>query len=129
MSDTTVNTNQYMASGVGDLRTQIVTTSGSVTITNQDLGKTFYASTTATFTLPAPSAANAGARVKFTNLADTDMTVTSTNTVVALNNATADGVAFSTTSEKIGGSVEMESNGSKWIANNLSDNTMTVVSA
>lgn len=81
------------------------------------------------FTLPAIAT---GYRFFFRNQVDQNMTVTSAEgtNIVALHNASASSVAFSTTSEKIGGAFLVRSNeqGTKWIVENRSAgaNTITV---
>lgn len=82
-----------------------------------------------TFTLPALAK---GLRFKFRNQVDENMTVASAEAgnIVAMHNAAADSVAFSTASGKIGGAVIVYSNaaGDKWIVENASAgaNTITV---
>ena len=48
---------------------------------------------------------------------DTSMTITAgtADTMIGLNNDVADGIAFSTTNEKIGGMIEVIGDGSKWL--------------
>ncbi|MCP4139012.1 MAG: hypothetical protein GY755_01775 [Chloroflexi bacterium] len=78
------------------------------------------------FTLPAPAA---GLIYQFYVAADVSVTVTggTAGDLVALNNAAADSVAFSTTSLMIGGCFEVWSDGTSFYVNILSDgNTVTV---
>lgn len=81
------------------------------------------------FTLPA---IGPGLVFGFANQADQTMKVISAegSNVIALNNLTATSVAFSTSSQKIGGNVKVYSNpaGTKWIVENNSagSNTITV---
>lgn len=89
----------------------------------------FVATAAAVFTLPA---IGKGYRFKFRNQADTNMGVASAEgtNMVALNNAGASSVTFSTAGQKIGGAVIVYSNkaGDKWIVENASAgaNTITV---
>jgi hypothetical protein len=59
-------------------------------------------------------------RFKFVNAVDQNMVVqrAGSDTIIALNNAAAVSVTFSTSSNKIGGVVEIETNpaGTKWVA-------------
>ena len=68
------------------------------------------------FTLPAT--AQRGLRFLFTVIADQNVTITAGtgDTLVSYNDATADSVALSTASEKIGGTVEIVADGTSWIA-------------
>ena len=78
-----------------------------------------------TFTLPAET--NLGVEYVFSNTVDQNMTVTAASgKMVALNNAAATSVAFSTTSQKIGGSVKVVCDGTKWIAQPYGAGTVTV---
>lgn len=109
-----------------------VTKATSYTVVASDAGTLFDtlgAAGAVTFTLPA-LAAGAGP-FTFLNLADQNMIVASDegDNVVALNDLSADSLAFSTSSEKIGGMVRVYANaaGTKWIAEILSGaNTVTI---
>jgi hypothetical protein len=83
------------------------------------------------FTLP--TTAKKDLAYYFYVVANQNLTVTAgtADTIIALNNAAADGVAFSTTNQKIGGSFAVIGDGAKWKVFNLSAgaNTVTVVSA
>lgn len=89
----------------------------------------FVATAAVNFTLPA---LGRGYRFKFRQQADANLTVTSAEgtNMVALHNAGASSVAFSTANQKIGGGVIVYSNkaGTKWITENASSgaNTITV---
>ena len=94
-----------------------------------DNGTTFHttgASGTVEFTLPAPSA---GLHFRFCNTVDQDMTITCTNKIVAVNNAAADGITYTTATELIGAVCDVVSDGALWYVTNLSDCTVTIVSA
>jgi hypothetical protein len=78
------------------------------------------------FTLPTVAA---GLRYRFTNCVDQNMTVAgAAGTLITFNNAAATSVAFSTASNKIGGSFEVvsDSAGAKWLVLPHGANTMTV---
>lgn len=80
------------------------------------------------FTLPAITDCR-GYRFRFTNVANQNMTVTApANKLVTFNNLTATSVAFSTSNEKIGASVEIVAlpDSSKYLALPSGANTLTV---
>lgn len=81
------------------------------------------------FTLPAPSSVYAGWHFRFRNVVDQDMTVktTTADTLVALNDLTADSVAASTANLKIGALIEAECDGTSWFASVLSNGTTATV--
>ena len=80
------------------------------------------------FTLPAPAVKYTGMWAKFVMLADFELKVTSgtADTMVILDDATADSVAFTTASEQIGGMIECICTGTAWIAipHNWSDGAL-----
>ncbi len=100
-------------------------------VTAADTGSVFTttgASATVTFTLPVKTS---GLAYWFINTVDYNMVVAANtaDTMVTFNDATADSVAFSTSSEKIGGAVRVFCDGTKWIAlpfGTKSTGTMTV---
>lgn len=99
-------------------RREVIAKTSSYTITDQDMGKVFTtrgASTAVTFTLPA--AANfEGESVWFINVADENMIVAGQDEeIVALNDLTADSVAYQTTSEKVGGGFWAFCDGTSWL--------------
>jgi hypothetical protein len=104
-------------------------TSNSVTFTSAHYGLEFLWSPTgtATATLPANGAA-AGSWFIVTVLTDQTTTISAAtaDTLITVNDTTADSVAFSTAGQKIGSHVKFISNGSVWIAINLGSTTMTV---
>lgn len=99
------------------------------TVVAADNMSCFVATAAAVFTLPA---IGPGYRFLFRNQADADMGVASAegDNMVAIDDASADSVTFSTSSQKIGGAVLIYSNeqGDKWIVENRSAgaNTITV---
>lgn len=108
-----------------------VAKTASYTVVAGDVG-TFFTTTGASgavvFTLPAIAA---GLYFWFLNTVDQSMTVTSAagTDIVTFDNAEATSLAFSTSSEKIGGFLFVQANqaGTKWYAQNLSfANTVTV---
>lgn len=95
---------------------------------NGTLFTTLGASGAVTFTLPA---IRAGYSFGFLNMVDQNMTIASAGSndnIVAPNDLTADSVAFSTSSEKIGALVWVFTNsaGTKWIVAKLCGNAMTI---
>ena len=116
---------------VGHYR-EVVKTS-SYTVVAADAGTLFMttgASGAVTFTLPT-KAAGLGP-FEFLNMADQNMTVASAGSaddIVAMGDLGADSIAFSTSSQKIGGRVRLvcDASGTKWLVENLSPgNTITV---
>ncbi len=106
----------------------VVAKTASYTVKQDENGTVFTttgAGAAVTFTLPAKKA---GLMFEFINTVDQDMTITSdvADTVVTTNDATADSVAFSTSSEKIGAYARAICDGTKWIIVNLSNCTATV---
>lgn len=99
--------------GVGAGAPIFETKTASFSITEADSGKIFlvYGATAAvTVTLPAVGSVF---QCQVVNLSDVDLTVASVvaDTLVTYNDLTADSVTFSTSSEKIGGSVWCFGNG------------------
>lgn len=86
----------------------------SYTCTKYDSGTIFHTTgATAAVVFTLPQIADGPFWFKFINGADVDMTITSAvaDTEVTFNDLNADSVAFSTSSEKIGGSVEVYCDG------------------
>ncbi len=84
---------------------------------NNTLFTTYGGDGAFTFTLPASP--KHGLHYGFYNAVDQSMTVasaSSSDNIVAFNDAAADSIAFSTTGEKLGGYFEVFGNGSKWLA-------------
>lgn len=94
-----------------------VTKAASYTVLYQETGTVFVttgATAAVTFTLPAITAgSSAGWNFTFISGADQTMTVATAtaDTFVVYNDLTADSIAFSTSSEKIGGVVDVWCNG------------------
>ena len=107
----------------------LASTSTSITFDNTYYGKRFYWSPTgtATATLPA-NGATAGSWFEVYLLTNQTITISAAtaDTLITFNDTTADSVAFSSANSKVGGLLRFESNGTVWIAVNLSNNTMTV---
>lgn len=80
------------------------------------------------FTLDADGHTKKGLRYGFYVTADQNVTVTSgtAGKMYAFNNAAADSVALSTSSQKIGGYVQVYSDGAGWIVIHSGANTLTV---
>lgn len=80
------------------------------------------------FTLPAT--AKKGLHYKFSVVVDQNVTITAgtADTIIAFNDVAADSLAFSTSSAKIGGCIEVVGDGAKWIATtqNAGANTITI---
>lgn len=115
--------------GVTFPRTVIAKTA-DYTVTENDNGTLFTnrgATGAVIFTLPAT--AEKGLRYGFYVVADQNVTVTAgtADTMVVFNDATADSVAFSTASKKIGAYVEVYGDGTGWLvqANQWADGTLT----
>lgn len=103
-----------------------ISIAASVTLTNFDCGKTFFVTAAATVTLPAPSTCPIGAEILVINTADTDLTVGLNELIITKNNAAADSVALSTSSEKIGGAFWCHNTGAAWVVLPLTEETQTV---
>lgn len=115
-----------------------ITKTASYTVTANETGTVFDtsgATAAVVFTLPAIASARPW-NFSFANLSDVDMTVAAAavNTLITYNNlSTADSVAFSTSSEKIGGVVDVYCNGSKlWAVARMGDpryQTLTITTS
>lgn len=111
---------------------RVVAKAADYTVLATDTGVVFTttgAEAAVTFTLPA--VATVGFVATFINTVDQNMTVRAVaadvNKVITFNNATtADGVTYSTSSQKIGARCSVISDGAKWIIINESPNTATV---
>lgn len=108
---------------------KLVTKAADYTVLSTDNGTHFFGTTGAiNFTLPA-IALGRGYRFRFTMQADFNLTVTApANKLITFNNATATSVAFSTSGNKIGASVEivMNHDSTKYVALPYGAHTMTV---
>jgi len=111
---------------------KVAVKTSSYTITSPDFGTVFTTrgGGAVTFTLPTAASTNEGEWVLFINVADQNMTVTGTDEgLVCFNDLTADSIAFSTTSEKIGGAFLAISDGTSWIVLPIATETQTVTVA
>jgi len=81
------------------------------------------------FTLDADGHTKKGLRYGFYVTADQNVTITSgtSDKMITFNEADADSVAFSTSSQKIGGFIEIYSDGAAWLVVHHGANTLTVV--
>ena len=98
------------------------------TVTAEDTGKYFTttgASAAVTFTLPA---LKAGLTYTFHNTVDYDMTITDggNDTLVVLNDAAADSIAFDQASNKIGAGAVVICDGSKWLVRPFGTSSYTI---
>lgn len=103
---------------------------GNTTVVAADNGKLFIATAAAVFTLPTKAV---GLAFEFLQTADADTSIVSAGSaddIIAFGDATADSVAFSTSSEKIGSRARFEcvyvGANLRWIVSNLGGTTMTV---
>lgn len=87
------------------------------------------AGATVNFTLPAPAAALAGVFYDFLGIADFAILVktATADTLIALNDITADSVAMSTATQLIAGYMRVICDGTSWIAVGLSVGTTFTV--
>ena len=116
-----------LACGTTSAYTVLATTSGAVFCTTGGTSAT-------TFTLPAVAA---GLNYMFCNTVDYNMIVTSTDadTMVVMNDANADSVAYQQASELIGGAMEVVCDGTLWLvfmsnwSDDAIDQTFTTVTA
>ena len=109
---------------------KVTAKTASYTVTPADFGSVFTtrgAVGAITFTLPAASAVNKGEWVLFVNVADQNMTVAGADEgLVVFNDLTADAIAFSQASEKIGGAFLAVSDGTSWTVIPLATETQTI---
>lgn len=108
---------QWDGTNIGGWR-DVAAQATSLTVTeamNNTLFTTRGASGAVTFTLP--TTPKKGLRYGFYNAADQNMTITAgtADTMVAINDLTADSVSFSTASSKIGGMIEVFGDGTGWL--------------
>jgi hypothetical protein len=99
---------------------EIINATGNITLTSDDVGKIVTnrgAAGAVVVTLPAANSTNAGGTILVLPTADQNLTVSGTaDTMIILNDLTADSVAVSTAGQKIGGGFEMVSDGVGWHA-------------
>lgn len=99
---------------------QIEAKTADYQVKKDDLGKLFTnrgATAAVNFTLPKKAELLAGWNCRFFVVADYGVTVTAgdADTLVVFNDAAADSIAFSTTSEIIGAGVEVIYDGTGWL--------------
>ncbi|MHC4705103.1 MAG: hypothetical protein ACYTFQ_31525 [Planctomycetota bacterium] len=108
----------------------ILTKTASYTMTRADFGKvvvTRGATGAVTFTLPAAASTNKGWWALFFNAADQNMIVAGPDEgLTVFNDLTADSISFTTSSEKIGGTILAVSDGTKWDCVPLATETQTI---
>ena len=111
---------------------EIVNKTADFTITTAEFGKIMTNrgdGDAIVWTLPAASG-NSGEVCYFFSCSDNNMTVTGTDEqILCFNDLTADSIAFSTSSEKIGGGIMAVCDGSSWICVPLATETQTVTIA
>lgn len=91
----------------------------NTTLNASHFGALVQASTGAlVLTLPTAAAGNAGAWVKVVNIVDQDLTVSpaTADTLIALNDATADSIKANTANTRLGATATFISTGTKWLA-------------
>jgi hypothetical protein len=124
--------NDAVANGGAEARPtmKIAAKTSSYTVTTSDYGSvltTRGASGAITFTLPAAASANSGNWVLFVSVANQNMTIAGADEgLVCFNDLTADAIAFSTNSEKIGGMFLAISDGTSWLVAPIATETQTV---
>ncbi len=105
-----------------------LTITGSVTLTNQDIGKTIISNAggACTVTMPDPATCSPGDDIYILNIVGQNLLVTSTSKLVTFNNASASTVAYQTSSELIGGAFLLTCVGAKWHVAIFAEETQTV---
>ena len=102
------------------------------TLTADDSGYEFFATAAVNITLPALASAGQGFRIRAHQTADANLTITApSGKLIALHNAAATSVAYSTSSQKIGAGVEVVllPDGTKYKASNISAGVQAVTVA
>lgn len=117
-----------MAAGPNMHPTGVQRHSADYTVTSSDHGRLLLATAAVNFTLP--TKVN-GYSFRFFQSADANMVITGSSDIIALNNATASTLTFSTSSQKIGSHVLVEcvytaTSTLRWVVSNLGGTTMTV---
>lgn len=105
---------------------EAISVAASTTLTNHDVGKCILVTAVATITMPDPATCSAGDEILIINTADSDLTVSYNEKILFKNNAAADSVAYSTSSEKIGGAFLMVCTGTLWAALPLAEEAQTI---
>lgn len=96
------------------------------TVVAADNGKHFVATAAVNFTLPTIAV---GLSFEFSQTADANLVITGVDNILGFNNAAADTITFSTSSEKIGARVRIRAdyiaaNTLRWIVDKVCDNTV-----
>lgn len=112
---------------------RITAKTANYTCTAFDHGKIFTttgAEAAVTFTLPAV-ASSTGLEFTFINTVDQNMVVSDggNDTLVCFNDAAADSITFSTSSEKIGAALKVICDGTNWLVFSMCANTQTIATA
>jgi hypothetical protein len=110
----------------------ITVKAASYTLLPEDNGKLFTtrgATGAVTYTLPAITAIQSGWNATFFNIADQDMIVASGegDNMVAINDAAADSVAYSSTSQQIGGGFYIVFDGTSFLVMPFLSSDATVI--
>lgn len=115
--DTTVGISQRIDAAA--IKRTVSAKTSAYTLTVEDNGKVFTnrgAAGSVTFTLPAVSSTFTGFHARFIAVAAQNIVISATaGEMVALNDATANSVAFQTASEIIGGGFEVVCDGTSWL--------------
>ena len=109
-----------------------VSVAADKTLVAADSGTEFFATAAVNLTLPAVASAGQGFRIRAHQTADANLTITApSGLMIALHNAAATSVAYSTSSQKIGAGVEIVflPNLSKYKACNISAGVQAVTVA
>lgn len=96
---------------------ELITTTASLTLTNQDVGKTVCnvdAAGAVTVTLPNPSTCDPGSDILVLSCADQNLIASCDEKLITFNNVAADSVALQTASEKAGGGFLFTCVGASW---------------
>lgn len=104
-------------SGNGYIPKKVVTLSANTTLTAAHFSALIIQNNNGptVFTLPAPSAGNAGAYIDFASVLNQPLTITSTGKIIYLNDTTSDSVRANTAGEQIGATCRIVSASSKWV--------------
>lgn len=113
---------------------EVIALTANTTLTNYDIGKIFTnrgATGSVTITLPAANSENAGGVISVITVADQTVTVASSpaDKLVIFNDAAADSVAISTSSEKIGAVLDFISDGTNFFAASRCVGATTITTA
>jgi hypothetical protein len=109
---------------LSEYRVRTITAAGAVGVTVDQSGGYFFATATATFTLP--TVATAGQIYTFMNLTDANMIITSLTDAIIYKNDTFTTVTWSTANEKKGAIAQIVSNGTNWYLFEMSATSFAV---